>query len=55
MFRTLGQNEVSRIVDLQLTGVASLASEAGVELDVSGTARKFLAVAGFDPVFGARL
>ncbi len=54
VFRTLGQNEVSRIVDLQLTGVASLASEAGVELDVSGTARKFLAVAGFDPVFGAR-
>ncbi|MDE3005916.1 MAG: ATP-dependent chaperone ClpB [Gemmatimonadota bacterium] len=54
VFRPLSQEELRRIVDIQLAGVVKLASEVGVELDVSNEARSFLADAGFDPVFGAR-
>ena len=54
VFRPLSQEELGRIVDIQLAGLVKLASEVGVELDVSNEARSFLADAGFDPVFGAR-
>ena len=54
VFRPLAQEELRRIVDIQLSRVGRLASDVGVELDVSHEAKAFLAEAGFDPVFGAR-
>ena len=54
VFRPLAQEELRRIVDIQLARVGRLAFDVGVELDVSNEAKVFLAEAGFDPVFGAR-
>jgi ATP-dependent Clp protease ATP-binding subunit ClpB len=41
-------------VRLQTASVAKLLGENGVTLEVSDTAVKFIAKAGFDPEFGAR-
>jgi ATP-dependent Clp protease ATP-binding subunit ClpB len=54
VFRPLGQAELRRIVDLQLRRVEKLAADAGLVLEVSDSAREFLAREGFDPVYGAR-
>jgi ATP-dependent Clp protease ATP-binding subunit ClpB len=54
VFRPLAQEELRRIVDIQLTRVAKLASEVGVVLDVTDDARAYLAEVGYDPTFGAR-
>jgi ATP-dependent Clp protease ATP-binding subunit ClpB len=54
VFEPLGQEELARIVGLQLRQVAQLAAELGVTLDVTDEAREFLAREGYDPAFGAR-
>ena len=54
VFRPLGTDELSRIVKLQLNRVNNLAEELGVVLEVTESARKYLAEDGYDPVFGAR-
>jgi len=54
VFNTLDREDLARIVDLQLTRVAALAAERGIELDVTDAARRRLVEAGFDQVFGAR-
>jgi ATP-dependent Clp protease ATP-binding subunit ClpB len=54
VFRALGEAELARIVDIQLTRVGKLTADMGITLDVSSRARVFLAAAGYDPVFGAR-
>jgi ATP-dependent Clp protease ATP-binding subunit ClpB len=54
VFRPLDREEIRLIVDLQLERVMGLAAELGIELDVTDSARTFLAVEGYDPVYGAR-
>jgi len=54
VFRPLGQEELRRIVDLQLRRVAQLAEDLGVHLQVTEDAEAFLAAEGYDPSFGAR-
>jgi ATP-dependent Clp protease ATP-binding subunit ClpB len=54
VFRPLGQGQLARIVDIQLERVAALTGELGIQLEVRDDARRFLAEAGYDPVFGAR-
>jgi ATP-dependent Clp protease ATP-binding subunit ClpB len=54
VFRPLGQEELKRIVDIQLDRVSGLTDELGVELEVTPEARAWLAREGYDPVFGAR-
>jgi len=54
VFRPLGQEELRRIVDLQVQRVAQLAEELGVHLEVTEDAEAFLAAEGYDPSFGAR-
>jgi ATP-dependent Clp protease ATP-binding subunit ClpB len=54
VFRPLGAAELRKIVDLQLRRVEKLAADVGLTLDVTDTARDFLAAEGFDPVYGAR-
>ncbi len=54
VFRPLSTDDLAQIVGLQLERVAALAADLGVVLDVTETARQFLAEEGYDPVFGAR-
>ena len=54
VFRPLGMEELTQIVDLQLDRVVELVAEQGIVLDVSAAAKRYLASEGYDPVFGAR-
>jgi ATP-dependent Clp protease ATP-binding subunit ClpB len=54
VFRPLGEEELTQIVDLQLARVAKLVTELGLTLEVTPEAKGFLAREGYDPVFGAR-
>ena len=54
IFHPLGREELRRIVDIQLTQVTQRLAERGITLTVSETAANYLALRGYDPVFGAR-
>ena len=54
VFRPLGEDELRRIVDLQLERVRALAGQLGIVLEVTDEAKRHLAMEGYDPVFGAR-
>ena len=53
-FRPLGKEEIARIIDIELKGLKARAEEAGYRLNVTPSARKFVAEVGFDPNYGAR-
>jgi ATP-dependent Clp protease ATP-binding subunit ClpB len=54
VFRALGAEQLSRIVDLQVDRLAQRLRGRRLELDVTPAAREWLAITGFDPVYGAR-
>jgi len=54
IFRSLTEEQIARIVDIQLERVQGLLVERNIRLEVSPAARKHLAEAGWDPAFGAR-
>ncbi len=54
MFQPLNKNEIRRIVELQVKGVANMLKDNGIELRLTDSAIDFLADVGFDPEFGAR-
>jgi ATP-dependent Clp protease ATP-binding subunit ClpB len=54
MFQPLKKNEIRRIVELQVKGVANMLKDNGIELRLTESAIDFLADVGFDPEFGAR-
>ncbi len=54
VFDALGQDELSRIVDLQVDLLRRRLADRRLELDVTPAARDWLARTGFDPVYGAR-
>ena len=54
MFEPLGRKAIEEIVDMQLRGVAHLLHENGIELIYTAAARRHIANAGFDPLYGAR-
>ena len=54
MFTPLDEDEIEKIVRLQIEGVKSLLKESEVSLEVTDNAVKFISKAGFDPDFGAR-
>ncbi|MGD2068036.1 MAG: ATP-dependent chaperone ClpB [Gemmatimonadota bacterium] len=54
IFRPLDEKDLEKIVELQLRRLEGLASELDVTLEVTESARAFLAREGFDPAFGAR-
>ncbi len=54
IFQTLSRDEVLRIVDLEVHKVAQRISEKNVTIELSESARSWLAEQGFDPQFGAR-
>ncbi len=54
MFRPLSDQDIRKIVDIQLGLVAGRLKEAGITLEVTDAARNRLAKLGYDPQFGAR-
>ncbi|HEY5031366.1 MAG TPA: AAA family ATPase, partial [Actinomycetes bacterium] len=54
LFDPLGTAELARIVDLQVALLAGRLTDRRLELVVTDAAREWLALAGFDPVYGAR-
>jgi len=54
MFTPLTQNDITKIVDLQLRDVKKMLFKQGITLDATDEAIKFLAKRGFDPQYGAR-
>jgi ATP-dependent Clp protease ATP-binding subunit ClpB len=54
LFDALNTEELSQIVDLQVARLASRLADRRLTLIVSPAAREWLALTGFDPVYGAR-
>jgi ATP-dependent Clp protease ATP-binding subunit ClpB len=54
VFATLGTEQLERIVDLQIDRLAGRLHERRLTLQVTPAAREWLAMNGFDPVYGAR-
>lgn len=54
MFRPLEKEQIRQIVRLQLKGISDLLKQQDVSMNVSESAVDLLALAGFDPEFGAR-
>src|SRR5690606_38693039 len=53
-FRTLGESDLVRIVDIQLGHLRDRLGERRITLEGSDAARATLAHDGYDPAFGAR-
>ncbi|MEV4135603.1 ATP-dependent chaperone ClpB [Dactylosporangium sp. NPDC049742] len=54
LFKPLTLPEIERIVDLLLDDLRARLAERRITVEVTEAARRFIADAGFDPVFGAR-
>jgi ATP-dependent Clp protease ATP-binding subunit ClpB len=54
MFDPLSTEELTQIVDLQVAHLARRLQERRIALEVTPAAREWLALTGFDPVYGAR-
>ncbi len=54
LFDSLNTEELSRIVDLQVARLAKRLADRRLTLQVTPGAREWLALTGFDPIYGAR-
>ena len=54
VFKSLGKDEIARIVDIQLKDLRKRLAERKLQLEVTPEAKAVLAERGYDPVFGAR-
>jgi len=54
IFHSLTKEHVRQIVDLQMREIAERLEEQGITIELTETARDWLAEAGYDPQFGAR-
>ncbi|MGH3453852.1 MAG: ATP-dependent Clp protease ATP-binding subunit, partial [Nocardioidaceae bacterium] len=54
LFDTLTTEDLTRIVDLQVAALANRLAVRRITLDVSDAAKEWLALTGYDPVYGAR-
>jgi ATP-dependent Clp protease ATP-binding subunit ClpB len=54
IFHALGREELRRIVEIQVAQVTQRLAERGITLTVTDAAENYLALRGYDPVFGAR-
>jgi ATP-dependent Clp protease ATP-binding subunit ClpB len=53
-FRSLGREEIHRIVDIQMRDLQRRLAERKITIELTEEARQTLAERGYDPVFGAR-
>ena len=54
LFDALGSEELAQIVDLQVDRLARRLSDRRLTLEVTPAAREWLALTGYDPMYGAR-
>jgi ATP-dependent Clp protease ATP-binding subunit ClpB len=54
VFHALGSEQLAAIVDIQVARLARRLADRRLTLEVSDAAREWLAMTGFDPVYGAR-
>ena len=54
LFNSLTKDDIEHIIDIELKGIKQRAEESGYKLNITPTAKKFIAETGFDPAFGAR-
>ncbi len=54
LFHRLTRANMNEIVDIQIMRLAKLLADRKVEIDLDDKARRWLAEAGYDPVYGAR-
>jgi ATP-dependent Clp protease ATP-binding subunit ClpB len=54
IFQSLDEEELARIVDIQLARLEKRLAQQNLTLDVDAAAKKLLASEGYDPQFGAR-
>jgi len=54
LFRRLSRDDMVGIVDIQLAQLEKLLEDRKVALEIDADAKKWLANAGYDPVYGAR-
>jgi ATP-dependent Clp protease ATP-binding subunit ClpC len=53
-FSSLTKEDISHIIDIELKGLKKRVREAGFEINVTASAKRFVAEAGYDPSYGAR-
>jgi ATP-dependent Clp protease ATP-binding subunit ClpB len=54
MFESLSTEDLTRIVDIQIAALGRRLAARRLTLDVTPAAREWLAMTGFDPIYGAR-
>jgi ATP-dependent Clp protease ATP-binding subunit ClpB len=54
VFHSLGSDQLGQIVEIQVAALAARLADRRLTLDVTPAAREWLAITGFDPVYGAR-
>jgi ATP-dependent Clp protease ATP-binding subunit ClpB len=54
LFRRLARGDMAAIVDIQLGRLRKLLAEKQIAVELDGSAREWLAEAGYDPAYGAR-
>ncbi|WP_410595689.1 ATP-dependent chaperone ClpB [Amycolatopsis sp. lyj-23] len=54
VFHSLGTEQLTSIVDIQVARLAKRLAQRRLHLDVTDGAREWLALNGFDPIYGAR-
>ncbi len=54
LFEPLTQDDIARVVDLQLARLRKLVAERRLTIELTPAARLFLAKEGYDPIYGAR-
>ena len=54
IFQSLDEDELARIVEIQISRLEKRLAQQNLTLDVDAAAKKLLAKEGYDPQFGAR-
>jgi ATP-dependent Clp protease ATP-binding subunit ClpA len=53
-FRSIGEESIVRIFDIQMKGLLEALDKQGITFTISPEAKKYLALHGFTPRYGAR-
>ena len=54
MFEPLTQHDIEKIVEMQMNTIRKMLAHNGISLDYSEAAKRWIAAAGYDAMFGAR-
>jgi ATP-dependent Clp protease ATP-binding subunit ClpB len=54
IFHRLTKEDLAKIVEIQVEGLAGRVRERGIQIELTGKARELLGNLGFDPIYGAR-